>query len=135
MLHEEPLPKNAFLFQSKPYNVPAVFQIWVCRPEKRELWNEETTHPDFEFTTPDRATFAIQRVGARAGRVHRDFARSPSSHHFIRGDSRAEAVMRQLDFTSVAGDTAGCPSVSKSEIVSMYSNWIEAQACLSRAVP
>lgn len=118
LVHEETVPHDAFVFRSKPYNVPAVFQIWERRQEPRELQHLETLHPDFEFTTPDQAEFAIQRVGARAGRVHRDFTRSPSSHHFIRGD--VEPIMKKLDFTQVALNVAGNPSLSKSEIVSLY---------------
>lgn len=118
LVHEEVVPDDAFLFRSKPYNVPAVFQIWERRSEQRKLWPVETEHPDFEFTEPNRADFAIQRVGARAGRVHRNVRASPSSHYFIRGD--VEGVMAELDFASVTGNVAGNPSLSKSEIVYLY---------------
>jgi hypothetical protein len=118
LLRDEVVPNDAFLFRSKPYNVPAVFQIWERRSQPRSVRAIETRHPDFEFTGPDRADFAIQRVGAQAGRVHRNFRASPSSHYFIRGD--VEAVMAQLDFASVTGNVAGNPSLSKSEIVCMY---------------
>lgn len=120
---EYDVPANAFLFQSKPYNVPAVFQIWIRSQKIRASRPVKTTHPDFEFTTKDRADFAIQRVGARAGRVHHDFTKSPSSHYFIRGP--VEHIMRQLDFLSVVGDVAGNPSLAKSEIVALYCKWIE----------
>ncbi|WP_254621089.1 SAM-dependent methyltransferase [Sphingomonas sp. CL5.1] len=123
LVREEIVPDDAFLFRGKPYNVPAIFQIWERRPEPRALRPVETRHPDFEFTTPDRADFVIQRVGARAGRVHHDFTASPSSHYFIRGD--VEAVMAQLDFARFAGNVAGNPSLSKAEIVSLYREWVE----------
>lgn len=125
LVHEEIVPDDAFLFRSKPYNVPAVFQIWERRPEPRKRWPVETKHPDFEFTEPDRADFAIQRVGARAGRVHRNFHASPSSHYFIRGN--VEDIMAQLDFASVASNVAGNPSLSKSEIVRLYRERTEPQ--------
>lgn len=126
LLHEEEVPTDAFLFQSEPYDVPTVFQIWVRRSEPRGKWRIETKHPDFEFTTAEAADFVIQRVGANAGRVHRDFGKSTSSHLFIRGP--VEAIMRQLDFASVAGNVAGNPSVSKGEIIFLYRQWIERQA-------
>jgi hypothetical protein len=107
LLREETVPDDAFLFRSKLYNVPAVFKIWERRGELRGLRHVETQHPDFEFTTSDRADFAIQRVGARAGRVHHDFTVSPSSHYFIRGN--VEAIMARLDFASVVGNVAGNP--------------------------
>lgn len=118
---EDVVPDNAFLFRGKPYNVPAVFQIWERRTEPRQLRPVETGHPDFEFTTPELADFVIQRVGARAGRVHRDFTRSPSSHYFIKAVAPGvEAIMRKLGFASVVGNVAGNPSLSRSEIVALY---------------
>ncbi|MDX5985057.1 SAM-dependent methyltransferase [Sphingomonas echinoides] len=121
LVREEVVPDNAFLFRGKPYNVPAIFQIWERRSEPRQLRPVETRHPDFEFTTPERADFVIQRVGARAGRVHRDFSRSPNSHYFIKAVAPGvEAIMRKLDFASVAGNVAGNPSLSRSEIVALY---------------
>ena len=122
------LPENAFLFRSKPYNVPAVFQIWERREAERALWPVETTHPNFEFTTPAKADFAIQRVGAQAGRVHPHLNLSPESHYFIRGMvENVKAIMEQLDFKSVAGNTVGNPSLSKSEIVALYCDYISLQ--------
>lgn len=113
-----PVPKNAFLFRSEPFHVPAVFQIWERRPQPRELQGVETSHPDFEFTKPELADFAIQRVGANAGRVHHDLNMSPSSHYFIKGD--VETIMKQLNFASIVGNVAGNPSLAKSEIVRLY---------------
>lgn len=120
---EMPVPKNAFLFRSEPFHVPAVFQIWERRPFERYLQSVETSHPDFEFTKPELADFAIQRVGANAGRVHHDLNMSPSSHYFIKGD--VEAIMRKLDFGSVAANVAGNPSLAKSEIVRLYREYKE----------
>ncbi|WP_240047623.1 SAM-dependent methyltransferase [Sphingomonas panacisoli] len=121
LVREELVPDNAFHFRGKPYNVPALFQIWERRTEPRQLRPVETRHPDFEFTTPALADFAIQRVGARAGRVHRDFTRSPNSHYFIKAIAPGvEAIMRKLNFASVVGNVAGNPSLSRSEIVALY---------------
>jgi hypothetical protein len=122
LLREDVVPDDAFLFRSKPFDVPAVFQIWERRSQVRRLRCVETTHPDFEFTTADRADFAIQRVGARAGRVHHDLTLSPCSHYFIRGD--VEHIMAGLDFSSVVGDVAGNPSLAKAEIISLYRAWV-----------
>lgn len=125
LLREEPAQRNAFLFRDRPYDVPAVFQIWERRRDLRPLRPVETRHPDFEFTTPDEADCVVQRVGARAGRVHHDRGASPNSHYFIRGD--VEHVLVQLDFASVTGDVAGNRSLAKSEIVSLYCQWIKDQ--------
>lgn len=118
LIREETVPRDAFVFRSKPFDIPAVFQIWERRPDLRKLQHVAIHHRDFIFTKAHQADFGIQRVGARAGRVHRDFARSPSSHYFIRGD--VEPIMKKLDFTSAALNVAGNPSLSKSEIVFLY---------------
>ncbi|CAM3231497.1 SAM-dependent methyltransferase [Sphingomonas antarctica] len=121
-----PVPRDAFLYNGKPFNVSAIFQIWVRRPMLRKLRAVETTHPDFEFTTPDRADFAIQRVGARAGRVHHNWKASPNSHYFIRGN--VEHIMVQLDLQKDAANATGNPSLAKSEIVAAYSKWVSKAA-------
>ena len=126
LLRDELMPAYSFLFRSKPYDVPSVFQIWVRRAEPRSWREVQTSHQDFEFTTPDRADFAIQRVGARAGRVHYDRSRSVSSHYFIRGN--VAAIMSRLGLSRCAADVAGNPSLAKSEIVRRYREHTEARA-------
>lgn len=130
LVYETVVPAHAFLFMGKPYNVPAVFQIWERRKDLRALHILETTHPDFEFTTSDDADFAIQRVGARAGRIHHDFVLSKNSHYFIRVTDRStqsttcvESIMVLLNLTSAAGNVAGKPSLAKSEIVARYKSF------------
>jgi hypothetical protein len=121
LLREEALPAKSFIFEGKARDVPAVFQIWVRQREPRPLRVVERSHPDFEFTTPEKADFAIQRIGARAGRVHRDTSASKSSHYFIKGD--VESVMMQLDLAGAAANVAGNPSLAKSEIIFLYREW------------
>ncbi|MGI4878843.1 MAG: hypothetical protein ACRYG4_15300 [Janthinobacterium lividum] len=130
LLHEETVETNAFLLEAIPYDVPTVFQIWERRTYRRVLRAVEFRHSDFDFTTKDKADFAIQRVGARAGRVHHDLTASASSHYFIRGD--VERTMRRLEpsFRRAAADVAGNPSLAKSEIVALYRQQAEAPAHL-----
>lgn len=130
LLTEEALPADAFVFRSEPYNLPTIFQVWVRRPGKRDLPQGKRSHPDFAFTKPEKANFVIQRVGARAGRIHHDLGASPKSHYFIKG--KVEAIMAKLDLASVAANTAGNPSLAKTEIVRLYSEWIEASASGAR---
>lgn len=131
LAHEQDVPADAFRFMGKPYNVPAVFQIWERRECQRALHVSETSHPDFVFTTPDQADFAIQRVGANAGRIHHDFERSANAHYFVRAAGRSaeaiervQSIMRMLDFRGTAGNVAGNPSLAKSEIVVLYQAFI-----------
>jgi len=123
LVREVAVPKNAFVFRNRRYDVPTIFQIWERRPEPRARVLVETTHPDFAFTSRDDANFAIRRIGARAGRIVSLDGANPSTHYFIRGD--VEAIMRQLDFASAAANVAGIPSLAKSEIVALYKEWIK----------
>jgi predicted RNA methylase len=118
LVHEQVMPEKAFLFDGEPCSVPSVFQIWERRENQRDLTRAATQHPDFEFTTPDRADFAIRRVGARAGHLHHDFSVSQSTHYFIRGG--VEPIMTKIDFSSVVQNVAGTPSLAKTELVRLY---------------
>ena len=122
LLREEDVPRDAFLFDDKPFSVATIFQIWVRRGVPRQLRSVETTHADFAFTEPARASFVMQRVGARAGRVHNNFAASPNSHYFIRG--RVKGIMQRIDFKTVVANATGNPSLAKSEIVFLYRQYL-----------
>lgn len=125
LVREERVPRDAFLHEGRSFHIPAIFQLWQRREEPRIVRRVETTHPDFEFTAPELADFAIQRVGARAGRLHDDFSMSRSSHHFVRTvRGNVRSIMQGLDFASVSGDVAGNPSLAKSEIVRLYNEQI-----------
>lgn len=132
LVREETVPQDAFLFMGKPHDVPTIFQIWERREESRPKRIVRTHHPDFCFTTQDRSDFSIQRVGARAGRVHHDPHASPSSNYFIKGP--VEEIMRGIDFTVPAGNTAGNPSLAKSEIIDLYCDYVQRSDCRTAGV-
>lgn len=123
LVHEVELPPNAFLFQGKPFNAPAVFQVWARRSDLRDLPHTQSSHPDFDFTGREEGDFVLQRVGANAGNVHHNFALKKSSHYFIHTNVEGvEATMVSLRplFARVAANTAGKPSLARSEIVALY---------------
>ena len=138
LVAEIELPDNAFTFMSKPKHVPTVFQIWQRRDDVRQLNPLKTSHPDFEFVDRDSADFAIQRVGARAGRIHHDFKASTwrpgekpiTDHYFVRGP--VQHIFKKLDFAAAASNTAGNPSLAKSEIVALYSAYLESDVMLDK---
>ncbi len=117
------LPRDSFTLDGAPYAVPCVFQIWLKRPSARSMTPPPLTHPDFRFAKPGEADFAIQRVGANAGRVKfNPRSLSPTSHYFIAANAPGVAeVMRRIDWREAAARTAGNPSLAKSEVVMLYS--------------
>lgn len=128
---EEVLDEDSFIFKGKRKSVPTVFQIWERRSDKRMVVTLPTTHddfditapkhPDFEKTNPEQASFAIQRIGSKAGRVHTNFSAKPNAHYFIMARTKdVEVIMRSLDLASLARRTAGNPSLARTELVAAY---------------
>jgi hypothetical protein len=117
------LEKNSFIFEDKPYDVPCVFQIWEKKEHERSKIPTFTKHDDFIFTTKEDADISLQRVGVDAGKIrYENFEdRSPQSHFFIKFNNKdLSRRFDVLDFDSVKFNTAGNPSVSKSELIELY---------------
>ena len=135
LIDEMPVPKDAFIFEGKRKHVPAVFQIWVKKDVRRPMIVLPITlpkvHADFEFLRAEevhKANFAIQRVGAKAGQVHHNLEAKPSAHYFVRatpGIADLEDAMNRLrlDFEAMARRTAGKPSLAKTEVVQLYTQF------------
>lgn len=125
LLAEWDLPSNSFEFEGRPYDVPCVFQIWERRPARRAQVRPTREHPDFTFVKdPREAKFAVRRVGARAGKVLDDFAGyAASSHYFIAPRvpaAHCRDIFGRIDWQRVKFNTAGNPSIGKSELVALY---------------
>jgi len=121
------LPKNAFDLISddnvvSTYDVPCVWQIWVKGSRKKI--NLPTSHVDWSWSTKSTAKYAIRRVGGLAGKCFTEFnAYAESSHYFIDCEHSVYNRLNSLyiEFQDVARNTAGNPSLSKAELVSIYS--------------
>lgn len=119
--YEEDLPKNSFNYNGLPYDVPCVFQVWVKKEYPRTKILPTLTHEDFIFTNKENASFAIQRVGNAAGRVKTDFKHVASaSHYFISANEDTRKIFDLINWNSVKHNTAGNPSISKSELIELY---------------
>lgn len=131
LVYCENVQKNAFSFNGKPYDVPCSFHIWKKmedvppRPEYRAL----STHPDFQFVSkPGEGVFAIQRVGTNAGRIktgHAATNASAQSHYYIKPvhkDVLDRMTLLHLELSPFKFQTAGCPSISKDELIRLYSS-------------
>ena len=76
---------------------------------------------DFIFVDKSEADFAIQRVGVAAGKVKVDFEKyAVASHYFIKANEKVRKVFEKINWSSVKGNTAGNPSISKSELINLY---------------
>lgn len=127
LLMEFELPEKSFIFKGNEYNVPCVFQIWEKKDIKREKSKLIRESNFFKFEKKENADFAIRRVGGLAGKVILDFeSYKPTSNYYISiiNKEYKEKIIKIMiqsykDFQSVAKNTAGNPSLSKSEIISI----------------
>ena len=134
LTHEELLPKDSFYLPSgESYDVPCVFQVWEKRETQRQKIALPIVHSDFNFVERTGADFAIRRVGGLAGKPFKDFSKlATPSHYFIKqlkSDVLEKLTTLWLTVFSVEADptragvkwdTAGNPSLSKTELISHY---------------
>jgi len=144
LLKEHELGPNGFLFENESYSVPCVFQIWIhtahldiskehvdCPLDAmRPLAPRLTETPDFAFVSPEsQPDIAIRRVGVNAGRLFFNNPQhcSKQSHFFLKAKNKSQLcaiknMLQSLDLesTKTKFETAGCPSISKSELCSLY---------------
>lgn len=122
--YEHILAERSFLRDDRPYDVPCVFQIWQKQVERRAKQAVLKQHDDFVFVPREEADIALQRVGVRAGLIRETGSFetiSAESHFFIKFvDADSPAIFAQIDFAAVKFDTAGNPSVSRSELIELY---------------
>lgn len=119
-IYEWDLPAESFLVDGTEYDVPCVFQIWVCSAEERVL-KEKIEPRGFRFVKKGEPhDIAFRRVGVNAGSIHRDTATlSEQSHYFIQftnGNSLNQnmGLLSQIQFSH--DNTVGPKSISKQEL-------------------
>lgn len=120
---EEVLPLDSFIYQDKPYKVPTVFQVWQKNANLiRTITKKIVSHPDIIFcNNPANATIAFQRVGNNAGKISIEGLKlSANSHYFIKCDQSVINTLLKIDWSLIKYNTAGNPSISKSELIEEY---------------
>ncbi len=119
LIAELDLGKIDFDFMGEYRKVPVVFQVWRKEKVYRELVKLKLTSHLFDFVVKEEANFAIQRVGAAAGKVKLNLEKlSPCSHYFIRAiDKRVFDVFSKIDWNLIKNKTAGNPSIAKTELI------------------
>lgn len=121
------IEKNAFIFEDQTYDVPCVFQIWEYSSEPRKKIKLKTTHPDFKFVDQKKndRVFIIQRVGKRAGQIITDQIRTSKNYYYIEPKNKDVLLkMKKLDLENCSEKymTSGYPSLSKTDLIKLYSD-------------
>tara|TARA_B100000927_G_C16407195_1_gene445822 strand:- start:103 stop:915 length:813 start_codon:yes stop_codon:yes gene_type:complete len=125
LIYEEDLPEDSFVFNGNSYSVPCCFQIWERTTSPRQIYTPPKTD-DFSFVQPCDADIAFQRVGVNAGKITLSpYSRNKNinSHIFIK--FRTKTIQNKFlntNFEKYKLMTAGNPSISKSEILEIWSN-------------
>ena len=108
------VPKNAFIVDGRPHDVPCVFQIWKRESTPREAEKIETPTGFTFVKKTDTYTLAFRRVGAYAGRCYLPGDHSEQSHYFIRVDNPEKIVTASHTYTFPT-NTTGPRSLSRGE--------------------
>ena len=115
-------PKSDSL--TSDYSVPCAFQIWEKRDYKRIKVIPATESKHLSFVSDiKKAKYAFRRVGVQAGQLYdtgnNSRSMSAPSHYYINCEQHIADEIRSLkwDYNSTKYDTAGNPSISKSELI------------------
>lgn len=118
------LPKDSFIFDGSPYDVPCCFQIWSKTDTKRKVIKEDLTNDYFDFVSKDIADFAIRRVGGNTGKVFTNIQDlSVTSNYFLKYKHKTIPIKKFLyiieciDYSHIINNTAGVRSLSKNELI------------------
>lgn len=109
-----------FDFVNEKRLVPVVFQVWKKEKDLRVTKSEKLTSEYFSFVKKDDADFAIQRVGAAAGKVKIELSNlAAASHYFIKvnSDKDIRAIFENINWSKIKNKTAGNPSIAKTELI------------------
>lgn len=121
LLKDIDLPKNSFIYENKPYDVPCCFQVWIKKKKKRAI-TKITESPYLIFSNKKDCDFAVRRVGGRTGKAYKDYRDCAEvSHYFFKVKDfdidNLIAIINSIDFSKEANSTAGVRSISKSEFL------------------
>jgi hypothetical protein len=118
------IPRNSFVLNGEPYNVPCCFQIWEKSQHKREINKVILDNNLFSFEKKDAADMAIRRVGGRAGKAQiNNINLSKSTHYFLNINNKKIStlsfidIINEIDFSDIVNSTAGVRSLSKPELI------------------
>jgi hypothetical protein len=120
---DKDLPKNSFVLNGEPYDVPCCFQIWERSKFKRKITKINLDNNLFDFVKKNVADLAVRRVGGRTGKANEEVqSSSETTHYFLKvKDSISPKlllkIINSINFTKIINSTAGIKSLSKPEFV------------------
>lgn len=129
--HELILPKNSFMIMdptsdtlTSEYDVPCVFQVWDKKENPRQKIEPKSESVHLTFVKDiKKAKYAFRRVGVDAGDLYdtssSNRSMSAPSHYYVNCSDDVAKIIRSMkwDYDSPKYDTAGNPSISKSELI------------------
>ncbi len=121
LVHELELPKDAFVVDGQPHDVPCVFQIREKRDTQRCVPAKETPKGYTFVKKDEQPHISVRRVGVYAGRIDKHTEnKSPQSHYFIQFTNGITIEQLEqisaIDYAS-KDDTVGPRSISKQELI------------------
>ena len=121
LIHEWDVPKNSFLLNKKPYDVPCVFQIWKRCSEKRPI-KEVSTTDDFVFVKKNEdPDIAFRRVGGNAGTLSTDIENcNVQCFYFIKLFINIDDFIKKVKIIKWNDNATGPRSISKGELLEKY---------------
>lgn len=117
LLYEMVVPKDSFIYNDAPYDVPCVFQVWGKLEHQRGdvdvgvMWIEECS--------ADVAEYSIRRVGGRSGSVLEGVDYSPATTYFVRDlvkGAKQKIHNQYANIKEEASKTVGVRSITLREI-------------------
>lgn len=127
LLSDIDLPKNAFILNGEPYDVPCCFQTWIRSYTVRVDIEFPVENQYIEFCKKENADLVVRRVGGRSGKASNyvELA-NKNSNYFIRIlDKRYSLekyidMINTIDFSDIVNSTAGVRSLSKPELIKKF---------------
>jgi len=121
-IKEVDTPKNSFVFNNKPYDVPCIWLILEKRNERRTKEIKLKPPASFTFTNKENSNCCFRRVGINAGFSSVDINVAEPSHYFINANDPLDFVNRMNQIIWNHNNTTGPRSISKNELIEAYNN-------------
>lgn len=115
------LPKNSFLLDGQPYDVPSCFSIWIKTNEKQN-YDIRKKSDLFKFCKKYEADLVVVRSGYRTGQLVKKGEISDSNVKYIKILKDYDNVLKAfetMDYKKVINNNAGQRSLNNSEIIKL----------------